>query len=255
MKQLLDSKTKGEIENGLALLNNRHVDLIYKINKLRPKIKNEKAEEYLFHGILRRLGTIKRCIENIYFIFPLDRKTLLEINEQQDIIINLHAFFMNIFGLLDNMAWVVVYEKNKAGKIKRTKIGLYRNEIQKLLSSEFKNYINSEEISHWHNSYLKEYRDTLAHRIPLYVPPKFLEPEEQEEEKTLWRKWEDAGKRRNIDEEKKIENKIKEIGVPAPVYTHSLDEDKKLMKLHIQVITDFTTIEKIIDKFCEMFSP
>jgi hypothetical protein len=42
----------------------------------------------------------------------------------------------------------------------------------------------------WYTEYSKNYRDALAHRIPLYVPPSALNKEEQEEymllEKQLW---------------------------------------------------------------------
>jgi hypothetical protein len=34
---------------------------------------NEAAYEYIRHGFVRRLGTLKRCIENVFSIYPPDR--------------------------------------------------------------------------------------------------------------------------------------------------------------------------------------
>ena len=34
------------------------------------RLTNEAALEYAQHGFLRRLGTLKRCIENVYSIYP-----------------------------------------------------------------------------------------------------------------------------------------------------------------------------------------
>ncbi|MFW6144687.1 MAG: DEAD/DEAH box helicase, partial [Candidatus Natronoplasma sp.] len=93
--------------------------------------------------------------------------------ELKDVDINLHAFFINIFGLLDNMAWVIVHENiGSATDIDKKKVGLYQTETQKVMKYEFKQYLNADRTKKWHNEYLKNYRNALAHRIPLYVPPK-----------------------------------------------------------------------------------
>lgn len=53
----------------------------------------EKIEkEFLIQGVARRLQVIRRCVENIYSIFPVKREELLCNDELSDVDINLHAF-------------------------------------------------------------------------------------------------------------------------------------------------------------------
>ncbi|MFH1846465.1 MAG: DNA repair protein RadC [Candidatus Omnitrophota bacterium] len=102
-------------------------------------------------------------------------------DELKDVDINLHAFFVNIFGLLDNMAWIAVYERNRRKGINKKDVGLYKSTTQEILNDDFKQYLNSDRMRKWHDEYLKNYRDALAHRIPLYVPPKSLTPDQQKQ--------------------------------------------------------------------------
>ncbi len=144
-----------------------------------PRLKNEKAREYLMQGVGRRLKTLTRCINNIFTTFPPGQVEHLSKEALTDIDINLHAFFINVAGIFDNLAWVFVYEndllgKSKEGKIPRDWVGLFNEETQKHLKVELRDYLNTDSMKSWYRSYSKSYRDTLAHRIPLYVPPSLL---------------------------------------------------------------------------------
>ena len=254
MSHLLNNENTEEIEDRLLALTSRHAELTTKIFKINDALNNEKAKEYLFHGVLRRLNTIERCVENIYSIFPIRRKTLLNRNELKDIDINLHAFFINIYGLLDNMAWVVVHEKGKAKSINKFHVGLYAKKTQKYLNDDFKKYLNSDRMKKWYGEYLKDFRDPLSHRIPLYVPPKFWKPGDKEKEEELFNKIGAANKRQDFDEVNILRGEMDNIGIPAPAFTHSFSEESKLVQLHAQVITDFGTVEEITENFCAMFN-
>lgn len=129
-----------------------------------------KALEYMNEGVGRRLKVVFRGISNIFRIFPPQRTNLLNEDELVDICINLHAFYINIFGLFDNLAWVLVYERQLT--IHRNDVGLYFKKMRRHLAPEFDSYLQS--ILPWHDEHLKHYRDALAHRIPMYLPPYFL---------------------------------------------------------------------------------
>lgn len=152
------------------------------------------------------------------------------------------------------MAWVVAHEKGVAEKIKKVNIGLYSNEFQYYLDDGFKGYLNSGKMRNWHDNYLKNYRDALSHRIPLYVPPKKVTPEQVEQIKTLSKEITGAQICQNYDEMLKLQEQIDNIGDPSPFFTHSFSESgQKIMLLHVQVITDFGTVEDFIANFCAMF--
>jgi hypothetical protein len=91
---------------------------------LSVSLTNQAALEYTRHGFIRRLGTLKRCIENIYSIYPPDRFDKPSSNECLDLAINLQSFMFNIFGYIDNLAWVWVKEREIRDKRGRPLRGL-----------------------------------------------------------------------------------------------------------------------------------
>ena len=233
-----------------------HDRLMFKLSLFRSKLKNKKAAEYLMQGVGRRLKILTKCIHNIFRIFPINKTDLLPRDDLTDVDINLHAFFVNISGILDNLAWVFVYEKDlyespKEGKIDKHGVGLFNKKTQKHFNSELNEYLKSDSMQNCYKGYSQNYRDALAHRIPLYVPPSALNKEEQEEymvlEKQLW----DFISSEAILQHDEISKKQSQLGQACPSFTHSLDEGSKPMLLHAQMLADFMTIDEIISKFCE----
>jgi hypothetical protein len=233
-------------------------NLLFKTMGLNSKLHNEKSREYLTHGAGRRLKVLARCIENVFKIFPVDRSDFLIKDELTDLAINLHVFFVNISGILDNLAWVFVYENNlfgkrEEGKISRHDVGLFNEKTQAHLGSGLNEYLKSDTLQTWYTEYSKNYRDALAHRIPLYVPPSALNKEEIERyrqiEEQLW----DYSSPEAVAGHQQIIEEQSKLGRPCVVFAHSYSEKSKLVYFHAQVIADFMTIEEIINKFCDNF--
>ena len=105
----------------------------------------------------------------------------------------------------------------------------------------------------WNNNYLVNYRDALAHRIPLYVPPKHLTPEQVEREKEIEIKIRERIKAHDYDSVEKLRIEDENLGSPAPTFIHSLTSEKNYIFIHNQVIIDFKTIEEITLNYCKMF--
>src|SRR4029079_8316843 len=78
-------------------------------------------------------------------------------------------FVINIYGVSDNLAWIYILEKGIT--LQPSRVGLFNRETQKHLPQKVLDYLRSKTIKEWHGKYAKDYRDALAHRIPLYVPP------------------------------------------------------------------------------------
>lgn len=173
------------------------------------------AREFILQGVGRRWRILHNCIKNVFAIFPLDRVASLDFDESAQLCISLHAYFINLFGALDNLAWTLVSERQ--ANIPRRSIGLYAQRTQAIMSADLRNYLNSSPIDDWHDDHLKEFRDSLAHRIPLYVPPG-------------------------------VDRDGREFALPA--FAGSIN-DNKAMILHGQVIADFNTVAQIIDTFFE----
>ena len=71
---------------------------------------------------------------------------------------------------MDNLAWVWVHERGLTKKISRNQVGLRAKseQVRGTFSPEFRAYLVTLD-EEWF-PYITDYRDALAHRIPLYVP-------------------------------------------------------------------------------------
>lgn len=236
--------------------------LALRLSSMLSSICGAKAREYLTQGVGRRLSILTRCIHNIFNIFPIGRTKHLTLEELADVDINLHAFFVNLSGLLDNLGWVFVYENDlfgssKEGKLGKNDIGLFNIKTQSRLPDDFRTYLNTERIKRWYSEYSKNYRDALAHRIPAYVPPFTLNREEQEKYLALDAQIHalDIGLYDNLSICDQLREKQKELGKPSLFFTHSFAEGSQPMLLHAQVIIDYMTVEEILNSFCENMRP
>lgn len=218
---------------------------------LAPTLATEKAQEYLNHGVCRRLKVVARCLDKIFEIFPVDRTQLLNWDEVADIQIHLHAFVININGLLDNLAWVFVCEKALEGVIEggRQGIGLFKKETQKHLPDELKIHLATERMREWHNRYAKDYRDVLAHRIPLYVPPSMVTTDDVEQYKATERAQMAALLSGDFAGAHQKNLELEALQKVCFTFTHSYSESEMVLYLHPQMIADANTVLELNEKF------
>lgn len=249
-----------EINTKYGELGISHNELLLELMTFQQGLSNEKAKEYLTQGVGRRLKTLSRCIYNIFTIFPADRTEHLSKEELADININLHAFFINISGIFDNLGWVFAYENNllgkaNEGKIPRNGVGLFCDGTQNHLSKDLNNYLNSEVIKTWYTDYSKNYRDSLAHRIPLYVPPSLLNKKEAEEFQNIEEQLQKLDLSKECDREKydELRDMQQKLGTASHLFAHSLSEGCNPVYFHAQVLADFATVEETIEKFITHF--
>lgn len=200
---------------------------------------SNKAREFANHGFLRRVGILNRCIHNIFSITPPDQVNRISSEEANDVSINLQAFVANVFGCLDNIAWIWVHHKGI--EIEKRQVGLKPKhaKLRDQLPPDFQKIIAS--FDQWFE-YIESYRDALAHRIPLYVPPFSLSPEEGELYNQLEnQKWE-ALKARDLNICEEIENQQDALGRFYPWMQHSFSEAGPPMAYHGQILADWKTI-------------
>ena len=104
-------------EETLQNLKDEYLTVSAKYNRLLEayltrNYNDARAQEYAHHGFSRRLKILVRCIDKIFEILPPDRTNLPTSEELSDATINLQAFVFNVFGSVDNLAWIWVAEKN-----------------------------------------------------------------------------------------------------------------------------------------------
>ena len=220
------------------------------IMEFAPSLTVGRAREYVLHGICRRLRIIRRCIDNTFAIFPVDRKEFLRGEERSDLEINLHAFIINIYGLQDNIAWVYVIEKHLEDVVEggRLGVGLFNKNTQCHLPKEVCEYLDSGIIKSWHQWYAKNYRDALAHRIPLYVPPSTMTPTDAQKYRELENQISEQMKKGDFERTEALMEEQEAIGSICAAFLHSSSDSDSSSPIlfHPQVIVDGKTVMEII---------
>lgn len=213
-------------------------------SKLEPTLTCERAREYISHGVCRRLTIMQQCIENVFALFPPEKRSLLAEDERINVEISLHAFLINTQGVPDSLAWAYVHERGI--EINPIKVGLFQEDFQRLhLPPELVSYLDGS-VSVWHKKYAKNYRDALAHRIPPYLPPAIQTDAHREELKNLETRQEQAIKDKNSELALELEDAKNAIGISCPFFY--LDQSPYGQVLfHSQLIVDARTIMQIID--------
>lgn len=252
-------------EESIKHLNEKYLDLETQLNEfykdtfhLLEKLKSEKVKEYLSHGVLRRLAQIQHCIGRIFSIFPPERTQILSRDERYDLVSYLHAYAINLAGLLDNWAWVYVYEKGLYSESDKKKLGrhdvaFFKEKFVSNLPPDLSEFINSENIKKWNKDYLRPYRDSLAHRIPLYVPSKILTDEQVRDIERIKREIDELlpGVPASIPKIEELKAEMEMIGVPSLAMNGSFSEEgfNKGILFHAQIIADIEMVLHISEKF------
>jgi hypothetical protein len=244
-------ETLTQIQQKLGTVSRRTDDLFLRI--ARFQFQNEQAHEYAYHGFSRRLGTVRRCVENIFQLIPADTEKVPPKDTLYDAQINLQAFMANVYGCTDNLGWVWVYEKGLLGRINRQEVGLRKKhtKVRASFRSDFKTYL--EEMDDWFD-YLTDYRDALGHRVPLYVPPGGVRSKDQAEYQELNSRMMQALNRGDYEEYERLEVQLNELPIFQPLMIHSFKEAVAPVAFHAQVLVDFATIEELTGKFFDELS-
>lgn len=135
--------------------------------------KNPSTEEYLKQGFVRRLQYLEHAMYRLADIYPpnsvkASRDTI------RDAELLLQSYVMNVFGAIDNLAWVWALERGvtrpNGKKLAPMEIVFNGPKAKVLLASltpSLTVVINDAEK--WFKA-LRAYRDGVAHQIPIYIP-------------------------------------------------------------------------------------
>lgn len=208
-------------------------------------IPDDRGKEHIKYGVGRRLHLIGFALRNIYRIFPPDRATTLGLQELADVQLNLHAFVINLSGSFDNMAWAFVLRHSLLNQVGGPiNVGMFRDATQRLFPFALKTLLDAPEAKTWQRTYMKDYRDALAHRIPLYLPPAVVTKEEADRYGVIEQEKLDALRKRQFDRIEKLEEEQAQLGRPCFAFMHSFDpgSPSRPIALHLQLVTDTRTL-------------
>lgn len=213
----------------------------------------EGVKEHLLHGVARRLNVLKRSLENIFYTFPPTASHPLDRDDLYDVQINLHAYVMNLYGIFDNWAWAFVHRHKLIEQVGGMHgVGLFKRNTTRFLPQHLREYLASEEISSWHEDYLKSFRDALAHRIPLYIPPMEVTNEEGQRYNEMEAEKINLIKTMQWEKLDELYEEQSRIGRPSFMFIHSYKEgEQKPMVLHPQLLCDGLAVVEFGTLFME----
>ena len=227
-------------------------DLLMRCVRESHSTDNAQAKEHLLHGTGRRIGVLRRTVENIFDLFPPTTLRRLPSESLLDVQINLHAFVINACGVFENLARAYYYRHDLKTKVKDIhQIGLFTSVMNPLLPEKVRDYISSEAISKWQQDYIKNYRDALAHRIPLYIPPASFTPDIARYDERLEAEKAEARAAKNFAREDEIWTEQESLGEASLYFLHSYTEEGALkpLELHPQILADSNTVLAIANLF------
>jgi hypothetical protein len=136
----------------------------------------EEAKKHLQRGLMIRLGMMEEAILSLDSEVgktnePLNHYLVIKLT------LFLNAYYLNLAGSLDNLAWALAYQHKLMDEIDED--NLKHRRLAQLVSKDFlrllrQNNLESlctmlEPVQAWYWD-IREFRDPAAHRIPLNVP-------------------------------------------------------------------------------------
>jgi hypothetical protein len=122
-------------------------------------------------------------------------------------------------------------------------------ELRATFSKGFQDYLTSRDD--WFEHVI-EYRDALAHRIPLYVPPGGVPKRNVAAYEDLEKRMNEALYRRLDPQEcERLKAEQDKLLIFRPMITHSVTETTAHYPFHAQMLADFATVEEFGYKMLE----
>jgi hypothetical protein len=168
-----------QFEKRLQELRNETAGVQLISHDLSQLLTKGRARVYANEGVGRRIKLIARSAENVFKSYPPGLAELMTPEDCDDVAIQLHAFAINVYAILDNIAWVCMLEAG--GDLPPLKVGLFKQSCQPYLPPDLLAYVQQDSAKEWFNQYGKVYRDSTAHRIPIYLPSRAYTPEESKQ--------------------------------------------------------------------------
>lgn len=255
------SKQLDEFAKTTQRLLNETAGMRFVLGDLAQRLTNPRARTFALQGISRRLPLIARGARNIFSLYPPDAAELLSLETCDDVAIQFQAFAINMYGLLDNIAWVCVLESG--GALNPLRVGLFKRDVEPYLPNELKDYVDQPTSLTWFNEYGKAYRDSTAHRIPPYLPSRAYTTEEgktyQELDRRAYEALAEAGRAYAdvtrvlgvMEQYEQLVQKKESLGSNSLVVALSLNGDDTTppVYLHPQVLCDWGLAVELLQVF------
>ena len=164
-------------QNHIYSINDALLELLSDALALLSALRFTRKAEHLFrYGVMRRLRMIDLSFKSFQSVVPPNRTVPLSQKQSDRVCRDLNAIYIDILGLLDNYAWVMVHQAGSVAiqAARPLAISLFKLPFTGDLALKA-----TADILHVFSAWEKEVktrRNPAAHRMPLYVPSAALTP-------------------------------------------------------------------------------
>jgi hypothetical protein len=211
--------------------------------------RNELAAEAAIHGACRRLDTIASALAMVFEALPPALDEIPGASDRDRANIALHAFLINEFGFIDNLAamWVEhkPVRKNDGNPLPPMRIGFDAKcvEIKASVSQDFRDYLAARE--EWF-AVMGNFRHGLAHRIPPYIPRYSTTDRTRDDAIDL--EILQAAIAHDFDRVATLQSEQEALRFFQPLVTHSFWANASVLGVHQQMLNDFATVEEFAER-------
>jgi hypothetical protein len=187
---------------------------------------------------------MKHAIVKVFDLLPPDEGDIPDAETRTEALVNLHAFVMNVFGAIDNLAWIWVLEKKitcrDGSTLPQRYVGLGPKDaaLRSSLSPRFRMHLRG--LKKWFR-YLEDFRHALAHRVPLYIPPYAILTKDAAKHAELEKLKQEAG---DLTEYNRLCAEQRKLERFEPVMRQTFGKSNPIV-FHPQMLRDFATVEEM----------
>jgi hypothetical protein len=213
--------------------------------------KTDRGREYAHHGFCRRLNELARAIGFVFELLPPEQDDIPDTENVVAATMFIQSFFLNASGCLDNLAWIWAFETDlrftDGRPVDQKSVGLGPRHwyLRNSFSKAFRKHLKSRK--RWF-AHLEEFRDTAAHRIPLYIPPYIIGEADAAKHAQLEVESAQAMQQGYNEKYDRLRSEQKSLGKFRPWMNHSLTEKSPTVVFHQQLLDDYETIEEFGQK-------
>lgn len=220
---------------------------------LSLKLKDSDASQMWEYGVRTRCRMLLDSFGTLCYTIDVGREQPLGLEENYTCNQAINLIYLNIRGVLDNLACVFFYEKERHLLDKLNLRDLDKHLFNKKIhdNSNYKSFWEKiESFKDWYELELKKRRDPVAHKMPLYVIRQILNLAQKEKYDQHHTEFLNSYKQRDCVGVGEAVDKLQNLGKFVPLFAHAPNE---VYKVYPTVTTDLGKMIQILHLVKEQF--
>ena len=235
-----DKNQRKIAEEYRIFLNDKSIlaDIAFKLENIVGNCKHgDDLYKFIYYGLSRRLNLLERCVVNVFEKNPFDNGKVPSEDTRTDVVLYIHCFYIHLYGALENLARIYAIKTQYKSENIFDLSFFYKKKKKVCLIDTLPTDVKSKFIgdTNW-LKYVKETRDALVHQEPGYLPPYFVNIDNESE----WRRLETLKRSEQLEYAKRFAELNKR---PRGFFPDSyelmerLSKQRELEKKHDEKIT------------------